>query len=90
MTLTALRIRCERLAAQREQLAAEAQALGATAIPIEQTKPTDFVMIPGSKVVYKRGHYDRASKSFSLTNCDDMNAERFVKRGRVVFVGFTY
>ena len=40
--------------------------------------------------VYIRGDYDRASKSYSLTDCDDMNREIFVKANKRVFVGFTY
>jgi hypothetical protein len=58
---------------------------------IEATKLGEYVKTKAdSSKVYKRGHYDRASKSYSLQDCDDMNREIFVKRGRTVFVGFTY
>ena len=43
-----------------------------------------------AKTVYIRGDYDRATKSYSLTDCDDMNREIFVKADKRVFVGFTY
>lgn len=43
-----------------------------------------------AKKVYQRGAYDRASKSYSLIDCDDANREIFVKRGKLVFVGFEY
>lgn len=47
---------------------------------IKDVKPGEYVMLTkGSKAVYVRGHYDRASKRYSLTRFDDMNAERFVK-----------
>ena len=45
---------------------------------------------PTAKTVYVRGGYDLATKSYSLTDCDDMNREIFVKANKVVFVGFTY
>ena len=43
-----------------------------------------------AKTVYIRGDYDRASNSYSLLDCDDMNREIFVKASKHVFVGFTY
>jgi hypothetical protein len=39
---------------------------------------------------YRRGDYDRSTKRFSLIDCDDHCREIFVKRGTVLFVGFTY
>jgi hypothetical protein len=43
-----------------------------------------------SSTVYKRGDYDRSSKTYSLIDCSDINREIFVKRGTVLFFGFTY
>lgn len=43
-----------------------------------------------AKTVYVRGDYDRASKSYSLTDTNDMNREIFIKRGKMVFIGFEY
>ena len=43
-----------------------------------------------SKVTYIRGHYDRQSKTYSLTDAEDMNREIFLKGSTIVFVGFTY
>jgi hypothetical protein len=43
-----------------------------------------------SKTVYKRGEYDRSSKTYSLIDCSDINREIFVKRGTPLFFGFTY
>ncbi len=39
---------------------------------------------------YTRGAYDRASKSYSLTDCDDINREVFVKASTKLAVNFTY
>lgn len=43
-----------------------------------------------AKKVYIRGDYNRATKSFSLIDCDDCNHEIFVKANKAVFIGFTY
>jgi len=43
-----------------------------------------------ANTVYVRGEYDRASKSYSLIDCNDMNREVFVKSNKIVFVDFTY
>lgn len=39
---------------------------------------------------YQRGHYDRASKTFTLTDCKDINREVYVKAGVQLAIGFTY
>jgi hypothetical protein len=39
---------------------------------------------------YRKGDYDRSSKTFSLLDCDDINREIFRKGDKLVFVGFTY
>jgi hypothetical protein len=43
-----------------------------------------------SSKVYKRGSYDRSSKTYSLTDCSDICREIFIKPGTVLFFGFTY
>ena len=43
-----------------------------------------------SEKVYKRGQYDRSSGTYSLCDCSDINREIFVKRGTLLFFGFTY
>ena len=59
--------------------------------PIEKIKKGEYVKRkPDSNTVYVKGHYDHASKSFSLSAAHDMNKEIFVKRGKKVFAGFTY
>jgi len=43
-----------------------------------------------AKAVYKKGDYDRSSKSFSCIDCDDICREIFIKSNKPVFTGFTY
>lgn len=44
----------------------------------------------GANKVYVKGDYDKATKRFSLIDCNDMNREIFVKADKVVYVDFTY
>jgi hypothetical protein len=39
-----------------------------------------------SKSSYIRNHYDRASKTYSLTSTDDINKEIFLKPSTTVFI----
>lgn len=45
---------------------------------------------PDAKAVYVVNHYDKASKTFSCSDYDDMNKEIFIKADKTVFVGFTF
>ena len=45
---------------------------------------------PDAQKTYQRGEYDKASKRYSLVDCDDANREVFVKKGTQLFVGFSY
>lgn len=47
-------------------------------------------LLKGSQAVYIRGHYDRASKKYSLTRWDDINAERFMKGSTPVTTDFEF
>lgn len=40
--------------------------------------------------VYVKGEYDRASKSFSVYDYNDINSEMFVKPKTKVWAGFIY
>jgi len=60
-------------------------------LPLRDVKPGDFVRRKqDSKTTYVKGAYDRASKTFSLTDFDDMNREIFLKPTTLVWVGFTF
>lgn len=45
---------------------------------------------PEAKKVYRRGEYDRATKRFSLVDCEDHCREIFVKADTLLTVGFDY
>ena len=58
---------------------------------LRNVKPGDFVRRkPDAKKTYVKGAYDKASKTFSLVDFDDMNREIFVKPSAVVYVGFDF
>lgn len=40
--------------------------------------------------VYIKNHYDRQSKTYSISPVDDYNRESFKKPKLIVYVGFTY
>lgn len=62
-----------------------------TATPLRATAPGEYVKRkPDAKTVYIRGAYDRATKTYSLTDAQDMNREIFLKPGTIVYIGFTY
>lgn len=39
-----------------------------------------------SKTLYVKNHYDRASKSYSLTDIEDINREIFIKANTLVYI----
>ena len=60
-------------------------------IALRNVKPNDFVKRKlDSNKVYRRGTYDKSTKSFELLDCEDMNRSIFVKADKPVVVGFTY
>ncbi len=64
-------------------------------MPVEKIASGEFVRRiskDGSvqETTYVRGDFDRSSKRYSLTDFNDVNREVFVKKGTLLFVGFTY
>ena len=60
-------------------------------ITLKNVKPGDFVKRKAdSKAVYIKGAYDKTTKSFELTDTDDINRSVYVKSDKIVFIGFTY
>ena len=49
-----------------------------------------FKLSPEAKSVYKINHYNRDDKTYSISPCDDINKERFIKSNKPVFIGFEY
>ncbi len=49
-----------------------------------------FKLNADSSVVYIVNHYDRGSKTYSISPVEDCNRETFVKPSRKIYIGFTY
>lgn len=45
---------------------------------------------PKENQVWICNHYDRASKTYSVSNFADINRERFLKPNRIVFTDFIF
>jgi len=39
-----------------------------------------------SRILYIKNHYDKSSKTYSLTSMDDINKELFLKPSTIVFI----
>ncbi len=60
-------------------------------IKIKSVKTGDYIKrTADAKTVYIKGAYDRANRSFSCVDANDINREIFIKSDKSVFVGFTY
>ena len=58
---------------------------------IKDVKNGDYLKRSATaKAVYVKGDYDRATKTYSIFNCDVMNKELYLKASAIVHVGFTY
>ncbi len=63
----------------------------ATTLTMKQVKSGEYIKRKiDAKAVYIKGAYDRATKSFSCIDADDICKEIFIKADKLVFVGFTY
>lgn len=65
------------------------------AVPVTEISLGEYVRKIGKDgsmlaKTYQRGAYDRVSKSYALTDCDDVNRELFVKGSVKLAIGFTY
>lgn len=43
-----------------------------------------------SKIIYIKGDYDRASRSYCCTDVNDISRSIFIKADKEVFIGFDY
>jgi hypothetical protein len=58
---------------------------------LSTVKPGEYIKRKAeSSTVYIKGAYDRATKSFSCTDTNDICREISIKANKPVFVGFTY
>ena len=59
--------------------------------PVEALPLGEYVKRKADSVkVYKRGPYDRSTRTYQLDDCSDISRAVYVKRGTVLFYGFTY
>ena len=58
---------------------------------IKNLKKGEFIKRKAdSKKVYIKGDYDRATKSYSCIDYENINHEIFIKANKIVFYGFTF
>ena len=58
---------------------------------LRNVKPGEYIKRTAeAKAVYIKGAYNKSSKSFSCTDCEDISREVFIKADKQVFIGFTY
>lgn len=62
-----------------------------TPAKVEAIKAGEYVKrSPTSRKVYMRGEYDRATHKYTLQDSGVLSREVYVKKGTLLYVGFTY
>ena len=60
-------------------------------VPLSKVPAGEYVRRkPDARATYIRGDYDRASRTYSLTDFDDICREIFLPGRSLVWVGFTF
>jgi hypothetical protein len=60
-------------------------------VNIENTKKGEYLKRTATaRGVYVRGEYCRTSKGYACHDVEDVNRVIYVKKGKPVFIGFTY
>jgi len=73
------------------QLVRDRYAAGVYSARVEDLPLGEYVKRKAdSSKVYKRGPYDRSTKTYQLDDCSDSSRALYVKRGTILFYGFTY
>jgi hypothetical protein len=76
---------------KQTQTTARHEALDCRPVRLSEVKAGEFIKRkPDAKTVFVREHFDRASRSYCLSDTDDMNRSIFLKGSAVVYVGFTF
>lgn len=57
---------------------------------LKQSGEIYFKRKPDSKTVYIINHYNRDDKTFTCSDCNDINKEVFIKANKPIFIGFDY
>lgn len=73
------------------QLVRDHYAAGVYSAPVQDLPVGEYVRRKAdSSKVYKRGAYDRSTRTYELEDCSDCSRSIYVKSGTVLFYGFTY
>ena len=80
-----------RLTDDATQLVRDRYAAGVYSARVEDLPLGEYVRRKAdSSKVYKRGAYDRSTRSYELEDCSDCSRSIYVKSGTILFYGFTY
>ena len=80
-----------RLTDDAAQIVRDRYAAGVYSARVEDLPLGEYVKRKAdSSKVYKRGAYDRSTRSYELEDCSDCSRSIYVKSGTVLFYGFTY
>jgi len=80
-----------RLTDDAAQIVRDRYAAGVYSARVEDLPVGEYVRRKAdSSKVYKRGAYDRSTRTYELEDCSDCSRSIYVKRGTVLFYGFTY
>jgi hypothetical protein len=80
-----------RLTDDAAQLVRDHYAAGVYSARVEALPLGEYVRRKAdSSKVYKRGAYDRSTRTYELEDCSDCSRSIYVKRGTILFYGFTY
>jgi hypothetical protein len=80
-----------RLTDDAAQIVRDRYAAGVYSARVEDLPVGEYVRRKAdSSKVYKRGAYDRSTRTYELEDCSDCSRSIYVKSGTVLFYGFTY
>lgn len=57
---------------------------------IKDVKPGEYIQLKENGPMWKRGAYDKSSKKFELSSCEDINKVLYRKGSVMVVVGAIY
>ncbi len=78
---------------QRNEICLTCESLGCKPIKLNQLKKLKekfFKLNPDSYKVYIVNHYNREDKTFTCSDFDDYNTDKFIKANKIVYIGFTF
>lgn len=61
-----------------------------TQVPVEKIKKGEFVRLQLNGSTYRKGEFDRYNKAYALENYNDISNFKYVKKGKLLWVGFEF